>query len=109
MTLYKRKIWCVYIIRQENGKLYTGITSNLKRRIKQHANNKTGAKCLRNAKKILQIVYQSASVYDYKTAAKMEYNLKRKRNKYFKLHLIKTKPLLLHKYLLGNKLLGNKL
>ena len=101
-TLYTNKVWCVYILRQDNGKLYTGITSNLNRRIKQHS-NKQGAKCLRNATN-LRLVYHSASAYDYKPAARMEYNLKRKCSKYFKLRLIKAKPLLLHKFLLANKL-----
>ncbi|AGA16230.1 hypothetical protein [Thysanoplusia orichalcea nucleopolyhedrovirus] len=101
-NLYTNKVWCVYILRQDNGKLYTGITSDLNRRLHQHC-NKRGAKCLRNANN-LQLVYHSASAYDYKTAARMEYNLKRKCSKYFKLRLIKAKPLLLHEFLLANKL-----
>lgn len=40
-------IWIVYILRsQVSGKLYTGITNNLDRRVKAH-NNGTGAKCTR--------------------------------------------------------------
>ncbi|USC25927.1 hypothetical protein [Palpita vitrealis nucleopolyhedrovirus] len=102
MSLYVNKVWCVYMLRQDNGNLYTGITSNLTRRITQHS-NKRGAKCLRAAKN-LKLVYRSASVYDYKTAARMEYILKRKRSKHFKLRVIKNKPLLLDKYMLANKL-----
>ncbi|MBU0709590.1 MAG: GIY-YIG nuclease family protein [Candidatus Omnitrophica bacterium] len=29
-------LWCVYIIQCKDSKLYTGITSNLKRRIREH-------------------------------------------------------------------------
>ncbi|ANF29711.1 ORF-63 [Catopsilia pomona nucleopolyhedrovirus] len=102
-TLHNSQVWCVYILkRDDNGRLYTGITSDLKRRLKQHG-KRAGAKCLRRQIGNLQLVYYSASAYDYKTAARMEYNLKRKRGKHFKLHLIKTKPLFLDRYLLANK------
>lgn len=40
-------IWIVYILEsQVSGKLYTGITNNLERRLTAH-NNGTGAKCTR--------------------------------------------------------------
>jgi putative endonuclease len=98
-----RKVWCVYILQKENGNLYTGVTSDLKRRLKQHTTGNGGAKCLKSCGK-LSLVYNSANMYDYKTAVRMEYNLKRKRNRNFKLKLIKLKPSLLHQYLLANKL-----
>lgn len=91
------KTWCVYILKLDNGNLYTGITKNLKRRLQQHRSKRSGAKYVRG--KNFTLVYHSAKAYDHKTAAQMEYNLKRKRNKYFKLRLIKNKPLFLHKYL----------
>ncbi|ABF50309.1 unknown [Antheraea pernyi nucleopolyhedrovirus] len=97
MSLYKSKVWCVYIVRRDDGKLYTGITSDLRRRLRQHARG-AGARFLRCAQS-LQLMYRSASAYDYKTAAQMEYNLKRKRDKYFKLRLIKAQPQHLHQYL----------
>ncbi len=28
--------WCIYILRCNDGKLYTGITNNLERRLKEH-------------------------------------------------------------------------
>ena len=37
--IYK-KMYYVYILKGENGKLYTGRTSNLKQRIKQHRQEK---------------------------------------------------------------------
>ncbi|AGR57109.1 hypothetical protein [Choristoneura rosaceana nucleopolyhedrovirus] len=101
MSLYRNKVWCVYIVRRNDGQLYTGITSDLNRRLGEHARG-AGARWLRGAKH-LQLLYCSASAYDYKTAAQMEYNLKRKRGKYFKLRLIKAQPQFLHQYLLADK------
>lgn len=41
-------IWTVYIVRTESGKLYTGITNDLQRRVEQHRNDeKRGAKFFR--------------------------------------------------------------
>jgi putative endonuclease len=42
----KHQIWQVYIIKTGNGKLYTGITTDIKRRFKEHQNRK-GAKYFR--------------------------------------------------------------
>ncbi|KAB8027772.1 GIY-YIG nuclease family protein [Fluviispira multicolorata] len=39
--------WIVYIIKSKSGKLYTGITTNLERRIKEHCSEKKGAKFFR--------------------------------------------------------------
>ncbi|AJD09233.1 hypothetical protein [Condylorrhiza vestigialis mutiple nucleopolyhedrovirus] len=97
MSLYKNKVWCVYIVRRDDGKLYTGITSDLRRRLNQHKRG-VGARFLRGANS-LRLLYCSANAYDYKTAAQLEYNLKRKRGKYFKLQLIKAQPQHLHQYL----------
>ncbi len=45
----KHKDWHVYIIQTESGKLYTGITTNIERRLKEHQNKK-GAKYFRTEK-----------------------------------------------------------
>jgi putative endonuclease len=39
----KQSSWCVYILKCSDNTYYTGITNNIKRRIKQHETNK-GAK-----------------------------------------------------------------
>ncbi|MGB2115609.1 MAG: GIY-YIG nuclease family protein [Porticoccaceae bacterium] len=39
--------WFVYIIRANDDSLYTGITTNLERRLKQHQTGKGGAKYFR--------------------------------------------------------------
>jgi putative endonuclease len=36
--------WFVYIIEADNGKLYTGITTDLSRRFKQHQQHNGGAR-----------------------------------------------------------------
>lgn len=36
--------WTVYIVETETGLLYTGITTDLKRRFEEHAGKKRGAK-----------------------------------------------------------------
>lgn len=39
-----KKSWIVYIVETESGKLYTGITTDLDRRFKEHLEKKRGAK-----------------------------------------------------------------
>lgn len=41
------KPWFLYIIRCANGNLYTGITTDVKRRFEEHSISKKGAKALR--------------------------------------------------------------
>ena len=42
------KNWFLYVIRCRNGRLYTGITTDVERRFAEHtSNDKKGAKCLR--------------------------------------------------------------
>ncbi|HBX61242.1 MAG TPA: endonuclease, partial [Methylophaga sp.] len=36
--------WTLYIIQAANGYLYTGITTDLERRLKQHQNHNGGAR-----------------------------------------------------------------
>ena len=40
----KKGSWIVYIIETKSGKLYTGITTNIDRRFKEHLEKKNGAK-----------------------------------------------------------------
>lgn len=40
----KSQDWFVYIIRNEKGHLYTGITTDVERRFKEHSSSKKGAK-----------------------------------------------------------------
>ena len=69
-----KKIWYVYIIECGNGKLYTGITIDIKRRLRQHTNG-SGARFTKlNGVKAL--VYQEISSSRPK-ALKREIQIKR--------------------------------
>jgi len=81
------KKWFVYIALCKEGSLYTGITTNIKRReIEHNTDNKTGAKCLR-PKRPVKIIYKEA-YNNQKEAAKRESAIKNWKRKY-KLNLIK--------------------
>jgi putative endonuclease len=47
MTASQKPNWHVYIIRANDDSLYTGITTDLQRRLKQHQSGKGGAKYFR--------------------------------------------------------------
>jgi putative endonuclease len=65
--------WYLYLIRTAKGSLYTGITTDVERRFKQHVSGK-GAKALKG-KGPLKIEF-SISVGDRSTALKLEYRVK---------------------------------
>lgn len=66
-------IWFLYIIRTAKHSLYTGITTDVARRLRQHQNGK-GAKHLKGHHS-LTVVYQ-ISVGNRSTALKLEYRIK---------------------------------
>ncbi|WJY11476.1 GIY-YIG nuclease family protein [Pectobacteriaceae bacterium C80] len=65
--------WSLYMLRTASGLLYTGITTDVPRRLTQHQTGK-GAKALRG-KGELVLVYQCVAV-DRSTALKWEYRIK---------------------------------
>ena len=67
--------WYLYIIRLENGSLYTGITTDIDRRFSEHQSGKKGAKFLRG-KGVLTLVY-SCEVSDRSEASKLEAQVKK--------------------------------
>lgn len=69
----KATIWFLYIIRTAKQSLYTGITTDVARRLHQHQMGK-GAKHLKGHKD-LSVVYQ-LSVGQRSTALKLEYRIK---------------------------------
>ena len=69
----QNSVWYLYIIRTANQSLYTGITTDVERRLNQHQTNK-GAKHLRGKGPLL-IVYQIC-IGDRSTALKLEYGIK---------------------------------
>ena len=70
------KVWTVYILECGDGTLYTGITDDLKRRLKAHSEGR-GAKYTRG-RGPLKLRYLE-TVPDKSTALKREYALKRLR------------------------------
>jgi putative endonuclease len=68
--------WFVYIIQTEDDCLYTGITTNLARRMQQHISG-TGAKYLRG-KGMLELVF-SVEVASRSLASQLEYKIKQLR------------------------------
>ncbi|MGL4859068.1 MAG: GIY-YIG nuclease family protein [Enterobacteriaceae bacterium] len=65
--------WYLYIVRTTSGVLYTGITTDISRRISQHERGK-GAKNLRG-KGPLTLVYQQ-TVVSRSAALQLEYRIK---------------------------------
>lgn len=65
--------WQVYIILCSDGSLYTGITTNVERRFRQHAEGK-GAKYFRG-REPLEVVYQENG-HSRSSAAKRETEIK---------------------------------
>lgn len=66
--------WHLYIIRTRDGALYTGVTTNVTRRLEEHSHSKKGAKFLRS-KGPLQLVYQQP-VGSRSEAQQLEYQIK---------------------------------
>jgi putative endonuclease len=66
--------WTVYFLRCNDNSLYTGITTDIKRRLHQHNNTKLGAKYTR-ARRPVKLVY-SETAADKSTASKREYQLR---------------------------------
>ena len=52
-------MWVLYIVESKTGKLYTGITTDIKRRLAEHSSGQRGAKFFR-MEKPKRIVYQEA-------------------------------------------------
>lgn len=66
--------WTIYFLRCNDNSLYTGITTDINRRLHQHNNTKLGAKYTR-ARRPVVLVYSETAV-DKSTASKREYQLR---------------------------------
>lgn len=66
--------WSIYMLRCADGTYYTGIATDVSRRISEHEHGKRGAKYLRG-RGPLELVYQRA-VGDRSIATKIEYSVK---------------------------------
>jgi len=67
--------WKVYIIRCDDETLYTGVTTNLERRFREHRDLRCGAKYF-NGRKPLEVVY-SESGHDRSSASRREAAIKK--------------------------------
>ena len=76
MPEHKRNDWLVYIILANNDSLYTGITTDIKRRWMQHCGQlKGGARFFRSCKP-LKIVFMETK-HTHSTAAQREAAIKK--------------------------------
>ena len=67
--------WYVYMVRCNDGTLYTGITNDLEKRVDAHNSGKDGARYTRSRRPVV-LVY-SQQVESKSAAAKLEYQFKR--------------------------------
>jgi len=68
-------MWCVYILQCKDKTLYTGVTTNLKRRVEEHNNSVLGAKYTKGRRPV-KLVY-SIKRKNKSRAQKEEYRIKR--------------------------------
>jgi putative endonuclease len=85
-----KKNWKLYVIQTKSGKLYTGITLDLKKRFNEHLNSKRGAKFFRTDKPKAIVYFENLP--DRSTALKREAQIK-KMNRSQKLNLVFSKKI----------------
>ena len=83
----KTKPWFVYLLRCNDNSLYTGITTDINRRVNEHNNTNKGAKYTR-AKRPVTLVYME-EVENKSLAGKREYQI-RKQSKLNKESLVRV-------------------
>ena len=79
-------MYYVYIVECADKTLYTGIATELERRVEEHNNSEKGAKYTR-VRRPVKLVY-SEEYPDRSTASKREYEIKKKMSRAEKLALI---------------------
>jgi len=80
-------MYYIYIVQCADDTLYTGISTELERRVKEHNESEKGAKYTR-VRRPVKLVY-SESYPDRSTASKREYEIKKKMSRLKKLEMIK--------------------
>jgi putative endonuclease len=66
--------WFVYIIRCNDNSLYTGITTNLRRRLAEHNSSKRGARYTRSRRPVTLVYFENLP--SRSAAASREYRIK---------------------------------
>ena len=69
------KMWYLYVVRCVDGSLYTGVTTDLARRLHEHNFTKRGAKYTRSRRPV-EMVW-SKEYYDRSSAQSAEYSFKK--------------------------------
>jgi len=82
-------LYYVYILCCNDDTLYTGIATDLERRVKEHNTSAKGAKYTR-VRRPVSLVY-SETYPDRSSASKREYEIKKKMSRVEKLVLIESK------------------
>lgn len=67
-------LWSLYLIRRADGALYTGISTDVERRLHEHTHSKRGSRVLR-ARGPLQLAYHTG-IGDRALASRAEYRVK---------------------------------
>jgi len=81
-------MYFVYIVRCADNTLYTGIATDLERRIEEHNHSDKGAKYTRTRRPVTLVYSETFS--DRSSASKREYMIKKNFSRSEKLALIKT-------------------
>ena len=82
-------MYYVYIVQCADETLYTGIATDVERRLEEHNNSEKGAKYTRVRRPVM-LVYSEA-LPDRSSALKREYAIKKKMNRKEKLQLIESR------------------
>jgi len=75
----KKAGWWLYIVECADGSLYTGITTNIKRRLLEHNYSEKAAKYTRSRRPVKLV--HSEKCIDRSDASKKEYKIKKKTKK----------------------------
>ena len=70
-----RRSWYVYIVRCSDDSLYTGITTDLERRINEHNSDNQSAAAYTRSRRPVKLIYQENHP-TRSSAAKREYEIK---------------------------------
>ena len=79
MTHRETQLWYVYILKCADDSLYTGITTDIKRRLNEHNTKKSGAKYTRGRRPVDLIAY--ITMPSRSEALKLEWGIKQQNKK----------------------------
>ena len=66
--------WYSYLVRCSDGSYYTGISTDVERRVRQHNTSKLGARYTRGRRPVVLVYWKSH--FDRSTASREEFHLK---------------------------------